>query len=85
MFALSVEVRQMTVIEEPEEGTRVVFRRSPDSEGTVLIRGVGEGKGHNTFVCGSCRSLLLVEVQPHTILGGVFVCNSCGSYNEPLD
>jgi len=68
----------MVTIPEPEPGTRTVLRWDPTIEGP-LMRGVGPF----SFRCGTCQRVLIETMGFDQIQSIVFVCPSCGNYNEP--
>lgn len=49
-----------------------------DSDCTVAIR----GDHGNSYVCGKCSALLMENIPRFQLIGGVILCNSCGSYNS---
>jgi hypothetical protein len=74
-----MERRQMSVIEEPADGTRNVIMYA--GEGTVAMR----SQGPIVYVCGGCREPILHGLEVGQAQGMVFRCNGCGAYNETLE
>jgi hypothetical protein len=73
-------VQPMTVIPEPEPGTRSVLHLM--GEGTVVMRG---GGGFNlVMTCGNCGAHLVEGVPTANIRDMVLKCNQCGSFNATL-
>lgn len=70
--------RAMLPIRQPAANTRSVFRSPSGASGRPLA----SGGGATNYTCGACGSRLLSSVQPGAHAGVVFVCPSCGSFNE---
>jgi hypothetical protein len=68
---------QLTVIPEPDPGTRPVFINNGDT--TVLFTGSHGGYSLN---CGHCNSPLVTGLDRNEIRGVVLHCNKCGSFND---
>jgi hypothetical protein len=69
-------LRRLRVIPEPEEGTASVLVPGDDFTGPFIT-----GVGPETYVCGSCTAILLLNVTPGQIVGIVFQCPVCKAYN----
>jgi hypothetical protein len=66
----------LAVVAEPTAGTRAVIDRR--STGTVLFKGSDTGV---TYICGSCRSALIVGLDVKKFRGVVLKCNHCKAFN----
>ena len=66
----------LTVVVEPEPGTRAVIDRR--SESSIAYRGRENG---NTYVCGSCAAPLIVGLDIGKFHGVVIKCSHCKSFN----
>jgi hypothetical protein len=63
------------VIPEPTDGTKTVFKK--DGVEPIVI-----GDGDTSYVCGNCDHVLLSNVRKEELSDIVYVCFSCGSFNE---
>jgi hypothetical protein len=70
---------KLTVIPEPEKGTRTVF--APGTPGMTFFRGPDR---NIELVCGSCEHVLVAGMKTSQFQGIVFQCANCGAYNESL-
>jgi hypothetical protein len=72
----------LSIVMEPKSGTKAVIeRRSTD---TVLFKGTATGV---TYVCGCCRSALIVGLDVKKFHDVVLKCNHCKAFNavgQPL-
>jgi len=66
----------LAVVAEPLAGTKAVIDRR--STGTVLFKGTATGV---TYICGSCRSALIVGLDAQKFRDVVLKCNHCKSFN----
>jgi hypothetical protein len=73
--------RTLTVIDEPEEGTRSVLVMTDElaESGEPLMK----GDGPLSFTCGACGRVLLDGVAPGQVKEVVVRC-SCGAYNDTI-
>jgi len=68
---------EMEVIVKPEEGSA-----------TVLVHGKKgpyhfiQGEGHTNYLCGTCKNVLCSNVERGQIVGIVFKCPNCDSFNH---
>jgi hypothetical protein len=69
----------LTVIPEPDPGTRSVFMKL--GEGTILFSG---RDSQISFDCGQCHAPLIVGLSPGTVSGVVIQCAGCGAFNDTL-
>jgi hypothetical protein len=74
------KVRPLTVIDEPEEGTRSVLMPTDDFGEGPIIR----GEGSLSFSCGECGRILLENVRAGQFGEVVVCCPSCASYNDTI-
>lgn len=68
------EIYKMTVIPEPEEGTRTVLWNN--SAGPIF-----EGDGPRTYQCGKCGKTLAKTIHPMQITGAIIKCGQCDVCN----
>lgn len=66
----------LSVVAEPMAGTKAVIDRR--STGTVLFTGSDTGV---TYICGSCRSALIVGLDAKKFVDVVLKCNHCKAFN----
>ena len=67
----------LSVIPEPDPGTRAMFCRTGD--GTVAFGAFGSNVA---LVCGKCGAHLTEGIPSGGIANIVLRCNGCGSFNE---
>ena len=70
------EIRQLSVIRKPAAGTRTVL--VVREEDGVAMR----GDGPLTYVCGGCRTPILVGAHRGVGSDLVLKCKACGVHNE---
>ena len=70
------EIRQLSVIRKPAPGTRTVL--VVREEDGVAMR----GDGPLTWVCGGCRTPILVGAERGAGSDLVLRCKVCGAHNE---
>src|SRR5258708_11961798 len=67
----------LTVMPEPDPGTRAVFVY--EGEGTTVFTGFDTGLALD---CGECGACLVRGLIRDAVLGLVLRCKNCGSYND---
>jgi hypothetical protein len=67
----------LTIMPEPDPGTRSVFQRV--GEGTVFFAGRAT---QTSFDCGKCHTALMVGVVLEQAGGAVLRCPNCGAFND---
>jgi phage FluMu protein Com len=73
------------IIPEPQEGTRLIYRKRSDDNSNSMTEPFIEGNygGELDYVCGSCNNILVLNVSQGEIsVDGVFQCPKCQAYNE---
>ena len=66
----------MKTIKKPKEGTATVFKT--DERGKIPVM---KGKGRDSYRCGTCKNIILKNVNRNQFINIVFICPNCGSYN----
>lgn len=74
----------MSVIKKPEPNTRSVFEKSADAADGAVVFQI-DPPGPIDYICGGCRTVLIVGAEQGQYNNMVVRCNVCGVYNETLD
>jgi predicted RNA-binding Zn-ribbon protein involved in translation (DUF1610 family) len=64
----------LNIVPEPTNTNDVLT--AEDVKQPILV-----GEGSLTFICGSCKNILLKDVDFGAVSGKTFKCPKCGSYN----
>lgn len=67
---------RLEVIPEPQKGTATVIRHGPTGPQIMM-----KGNGDTNYVCGTCGSTILENMQRGQVVNIVFRCFKCGSFN----
>jgi hypothetical protein len=70
---------KLKVIPKPADNTRILVK--PNSEKSTILF---SGKGVYDLRCGQCDALLAEKVGETQFCSPVFLCGSCGSYNDTV-
>lgn len=74
---LITEHQALTVVREPDPGTRTVFEKA----GNDPLFAVGSETGIS-YDCGSCGVSLLAGIDIQRVVNIVLRCAQCGSFND---
>ena len=67
----------MQVIPEPKAGTASVLVFAKTGK-YAMMRGIGD----TNYLCGTCENVICESMERGQIIGLVFKCPNCGSFNR---
>ncbi|WP_151526250.1 SEC-C metal-binding domain-containing protein [Serinicoccus kebangsaanensis] len=71
---------RLTLIQEPDPGTRAVFERTEG--GSLIFQG---RETSYSYDCSACGAPLAVGINLEQIQGTVLKCSSCDAYNDTVE